>query len=139
MQRIINPKIKKARARIESWERFKIKLYAKKVIKALAKEYKKTGKTIVYLDIYKFKEEKLVKVLDILSKEKQLCYNKEDDIVVVTLILNQPKPQEQITTTQDNKPEQITKTPEQTKSEEPKPEPAKQETTKPVKEEYKPF
>ena len=54
MKQIISPKIKKARARKEKFERFKIKLYSYKVIKYITKQYKKTIKEIVtklYLSI----------------------------------------------------------------------------------------
>lgn len=91
MKRIIDQKVKKARARQEAWELKKIRWYSRKIISILANSYKKTGNPIVQLDIYKFNENKLIKVLDMLSKEKQLTYSKEDDICVVTLILEQPK------------------------------------------------
>ena len=91
MKRIIDQKVKKARARQEAWELKKIRWYSRKIISILANSYKKTGNPVVQLDIYKFNENKLIKVLDMLSKEKQLTYSKEDDICVVTLILEQPK------------------------------------------------
>ena len=87
MQRIISPKVKKARAKQEAWQRFKIRWYSRKVIKYLAKQYKKNGLTVINLDIYKFNEDKLIKVLDMLTQEKQITYIKLDDIYSVTLIL----------------------------------------------------
>ena len=88
MQRIISPKVKKARAKQEAWEHFKIRWYSRKVIKYLAKQYKKNGLVVINLDIYKFNEDKLIKVLDMLTQEKQITYIKLDDIYSVTLILS---------------------------------------------------
>lgn len=87
MKQIISPKIKKARARKEKFERFKLSLYSRKVIRYLSKQYKKTGQTIIALDPYKFKEDKLLKVLELLQREKQLSYKKDDDIFIVNIIL----------------------------------------------------
>lgn len=126
MQRIINSKVKKARAKQQAWERKKIKWNSRKIIRYLAKQYKKTGETVISIDIYKFNEEKLAKVLDMLSTEKQIKYQKQDDLYIVTLIINEPKikleepkvdiqevkktvqsenkPQEDKTTTEENQP-----------------------------------
>lgn len=87
MKQIISPKIKKARAKREKFERFKLSLYSRKVIKYLSKQYKKTGQTVIALDPYKFKEEKLIKVLELLQKEKQISYKKDDDIYIVNIFL----------------------------------------------------
>ena len=87
MQRIINTRTKKARAKQELREKRKVQWYARKVIRYLSKQYKKTGNTQVDIDIYKFNEEKLVKVLQMLQSEKQITYIKSDDLYTVTIIL----------------------------------------------------
>ena len=104
MQRIINSRTKKARARQERSEKRKVQWYARKVIRFLSKQYKKTGNTIIDIDVYKFNEEKLVKVLQMLQSEKQVTYIKSDDLYTVTIIL--PK------TTQHNIQTNIVKEPQ---------------------------
>ena len=91
MQRIINNKIKKARARKEFWERWKTKFQSKKVIKAIQKQYKKTGSYRIELDAYKFNEDKLVKVLNMLQNEKQLTYTKYADVYIINLTESRSK------------------------------------------------
>ena len=87
MQRIINSRTKKARARQERSEKRKVQWYARKVIRFLSKQYKKTGNTVIDIDIYKFNEDKLVKVLQMLQSEKQITYIKSDDLYTVTIFL----------------------------------------------------
>lgn len=91
MQRIINNKIKKARARKEFWERLKTKFQSKKVIKAIQKQYKKNGSYLIELDAYKFNEDKLVKVLNMLQNERQLTYTKYADVYIINLTESRPK------------------------------------------------
>ena len=104
MQRIINSRTKKARARQERSEKRKVQWYARKVIRYIASPYKKTGNTVIDIDIYKFNEDKLVKVLQMLQSEKQITYLKSDDLYTVTIIL--PK------TTQHNIQANIVKQPQ---------------------------
>ena len=104
MQRIINSRTKKARARQELKEKRKVQWYARKVIRFLSKQYKKTGGTVIDIDVYKFNEDKLVKVLQMLQSEKQITYLKSDDLYTVTIIL--PK------TTQHNIQANIVKQPQ---------------------------
>ena len=87
MQRIINSRTKKARAKQELKEKRKVQWYARKVIHFLSKQYKKTGNTVIDIDVYKFNEDKLVKVLQMLQSEKQVTYIKSDDLYTVTIIL----------------------------------------------------
>ena len=111
MQRIINSRTKKARAKQELREKRKVQWYARKVIRYIASQYKKTGNTVIDIDVYKFNEDKLVKVLQMLQTEKQITYLKSDDLYTVTIIL--PK------TTQHNIQTNIVKQP-QKESEAPK-------------------
>ena len=104
MKRIINARTKKARVKQELREKRKVKWYARRVIRFLAKQYKKTGETIIDIDLYKFNEDKLVKVLQMLQLEKQITYIKADDLYTVTILL--PK------TTQHNIQEKVIKEPE---------------------------
>ncbi len=104
MKRIINARTKKARVKQELREKRKVKWYARRVIRFLAKQYKKTGETIIDIDLYKFNEDKLVKVLQMLQLEKQITYIKADDLYTVTILL--PK------TTQHNIQEKDIKEPE---------------------------
>ena len=104
MKRIINARTKKARVKQELREKRKVKWYARRVIRFLAKQYKKTGETIIDIDLYKFNEDKLVKVLQMLQLEKQITYIKADDLYTVTILL--PK------TTQHNIQEIVIKEPE---------------------------
>ncbi len=115
MKQIISPKIKKARARKEKFERFKIKLYSYKVIKYITKQYKKTGQLVIELDPYKFKEEKLIKVLELLKKEKQLDFKIEDDMYIVQILLRDAHLQK----TTEEKPNQPIKTQEKVPSAQP--------------------
>ena len=137
MKRIINSRTKKARVKQELREKRKVKWYARRVIRFLAKQYKKTGETIIDIDLYKFNEDKLVKVLQMLQSEKQITYIKADDLYTVTILL--PK------TTQHNIQEKAVKeletepgTPKQEDNQEQKSLPTTK--TKSVdEEEYKPF
>ncbi len=87
MKRIINARTKKARAKQELREKRKIQWYARKVIHFIAKQYKKTGNTVIDIDVYRFNEEKLIKVLQMLQLEKQITYIKADDLYTVTILL----------------------------------------------------
>ena len=104
MKRIINARTKRARAKQELREKRKVQWYARKVIHFIAKQYKKTGNTVIDIDVYKFNEEKLIKVLQMLQLEKQITYIKADDLYTVTILL--PK------TTQHNIQEKVIKEPE---------------------------
>lgn len=104
MKRIINARTKKARAKQELREKRKVQWYARKVIHFIAKQYKKTGNTVIDIDVYRFNEEKLIKVLQMLQLEKQITYIKADDLYTVTILL--PK------TTQHNIQEKVIKEPE---------------------------
>ena len=104
MKRIINARTKRARAKQERKESRKIRWYARKVIHFIAKQYKKTGNTVIDIDVYRFNEEKLIKVLQMLQLEKQITYIKADDLYTVTILL--PK------TTQHNIQEIVIKEPE---------------------------
>lgn len=101
MKRIINARTKKARAKQELREKRKVQWYARKVIHFIAKQYKKTGNTVIDIDVYRFNEEKLIKVLQMLQLEKQITYIKADDLYTVTILL--PK------TTQTNILEKVNK------------------------------
>lgn len=136
MKRIINARTKRARAKQELREKRKVQWYARKVIHFIAKQYKKTGNTVIDIDIYKFNEEKLVKVLQMLQSEKQITYIKADDLYTVTILL--PK------TTQNNIPDKVVKQHEEsvTPKQEDKQEQKSLATTKTQsvdEEEYKPF
>lgn len=140
MQRIINSRTKKARARQERSEKRKVQWYARKVIRFLSKQYKKTGNTIIDIDVYKFNEEKLVKVLQMLQSEKQVTYIKSDDLYTVTILL--PK------TTQHNIQANIVKEPQKEpevqKQEEKQEKPKQKSSSRAIpetsdEEEYKPF
>lgn len=140
MQRIINSRTKKARARQERSEKRKVQWYARKVIRFLSKQYKKTGNIIIDIDVYKFNEEKLVKVLQMLQSEKQVTYIKSDDLYAVTILL--PK------TTQHNIQPNIVKEPqkepEAQKQEEKQEKPKQKSASRAIltstdEEEYKPF
>lgn len=140
MQRIINSKTKKARARQERSEKRKVQWYARRVIRFLSKQYKKTGNTVIDIDVYKFNEDKLVKVLQMLQAEKQITYIKSDDLYTVTILL--PK------TTQHNiqpnivkQPEKVTEAPKEAKKTE---KPLEKSASRAIltstdEEEYKPF
>ena len=104
MKRIINSRTKRARAKQELREKRKVQWYARKVIHFIAKQYKKTGNTVIDIDLYKFNEDKLVKVFQMLQLEKQITYIKADDLYTVTILL--PK------TTQHNIQEKVIKEPE---------------------------
>ncbi len=104
MKRIINARTKRARAKQELREKRKVQWYARKVIHFIAKQYKKTGNTVIDIDVYRFNEEKLIKVLQMLQLEKQITYIKADDLYTVTILL--PK------TTQHNIQEKVIKEPE---------------------------
>ena len=104
MKRIINARTKRARAKQERKESRKIRWYARKVIHFIAKQYKKTGNTVIDIDVYRFNEEKLIKVLQMLQLERQITYIKADDLYTVTILL--PK------TTQHNIQEIVIKEPE---------------------------
>lgn len=132
MQRIINSRTKKARARQERCEKRKVQWYARKVIRYIASQYKKTGNTVIDIDVYKFNEDKLVKVLQMLQSEKQVTYIKSDDLYTVTIIL--PK------TTQHN----IQKAPEAPKQVKKTEKPLEKSSPRAIsdasdEEEYKPF
>ena len=135
MKRIINARTKKARVKQELREKRKVQWYARKVIHFLAKQYKKTGNTVIDIDIYKFNEEKLIKVLQMLQYEKQITYIKADDLYTVTILF--PK------TTQHNIQEKVIKAPEKepvTLKQENKQKSLPTTKTKSVdEEEYKPF
>ena len=137
MKRIINARTKRARAKQERKESRKIRWYARKVIHFIAKQYKKTGNTVIDIDVYRFNEEKLIKVLQMLQLEKQITYIKADDLYTVTILL--PK------TTQHNIQEIVIKEPEKepgTPKQEDKQEQKSLITTKTQtvdEEEYKPF
>ncbi len=91
MKRIINSKVKKARARIENRERRKIRWKSHRIIRYLAKQYKKTGSTSINIDVYKFNEEKLIKVLNLLQAEKQIKFIKNDDMYLVEILTESEK------------------------------------------------
>lgn len=135
MKRIINARTKKARIKQELREKRKVKWYARRVVRFLAKQYKKTGNTVIDIDVYKFNEEKLIKVLQMLQLEKQITYIKADDLYTVTILL--PK------TTQHNIHEKVIKEPEKetvTLKQENKQKSLPTTKTKSVdEEEYKPF
>ncbi len=111
MQRIINSRTKKARARQELKEKRKVQWYARKVIRFLSKQYKKSGSTVIDIDVYKFNEDKLVKVLQMLQTEKQITYIKSDDLYFVNILLpkttqqnvQEPQKQEEKTKKQSEK------------------------------------
>lgn len=115
MQRIINARVKKSRARRQAWECWKIKRYSKKVVKYIVKQYKKTGETVIQLDMYKFNEEKLIKVLEMLTSEKQIRFKNEDDLYIITLVIPEPKPIIQKQVEEQQKPVEQTKAQEETK------------------------
>lgn len=137
MKRIINSRTKRARAKQELREKRKVQWYARKVIHFIAKQYKKTGNTVIDIDLYKFNEDKLVKVFQMLQSEKQITYIKADDLYTVTILL--PK------TTQHNIQEKAVKeleTEPGTPKQEDKQEQKSLITTKTQtvdEEEYKPF
>ena len=137
MQRIINSKTKKARARQERSEKRKVQWYARRVIRFLSKQYKKTGNTVIDIDVYKFNEDKLVKVLQMLQAEKQITYIKSDDLYTVTILL--PK------TTQHNiQAKEPQKEPEAPKQEEKQEKPKQKSASRAIltssdEEEYEPF
>ena len=138
MQRIINSRTKKARARQERSEKRKVQWYARKVIRYLSKQYKKTGNTQVDIDIYKFNEEKLVKVLQMLQSEKQITYIKSDDLYTVTIIL--PKTtQHNIQTNIVKQPQKETEAPKQIKKTEKPLEKSSSRAILEDTEDYKPF
>ena len=140
MQRIINSRTKKARAKQELREKRKVQWYARKVIRYLSSQYKKTGNTQVDIDIYKFNEEKLVKVLQMLQAEKQITYIKSDDLYTVTIIL--PKTtQHNIQTNIVKEPQKETEAPKEAKKTE---KPLEKSSPRAIsetsdEEEYKPF
>ena len=111
MQRIINSRTKKARARQELKEKRKVQWYARKVIRFLSKQYKKSGSTVIDIDVYKFNEDKLIKVLQMLQVEKQITYIKSDDLYFVNILLpkttqqnvQEPQKQEEKTKKQSEK------------------------------------
>lgn len=114
MQRIINTRTKKARAKQELREKRKVQWYARKVIRYLSKQYKRTGNTQVDIDVYKFNEDKLVKVLQLLQSEKQITYIKSDDLYTVTILL--PKTtQHNIQTNIGKEPQKESEAPKQVK------------------------
>ena len=111
MQRIINSRTKKARAKQELKEKRKVQWYARKVIRYISGQYKKTGNTQVDIDLYKFNEDKLAKVLQMLQVEKQITYIKSGDLYFVTILLpkttqqnvQEPQKQEEKTKKQSEK------------------------------------
>ena len=140
MQRIINSHTKKARARQERCEKRKVQWYARKVIRFLSKQYKKTGNTVIDIDVYKFNEDKLVKVLQMLQSEKQITYIKSDDLYTVTILL--PKTtQHNIQTNIVKEPQKETEAPKEAKKTE---KPLEKSSPRAIsdasdEEEYKPF
>lgn len=140
---ILNSKLKKARIKKEKRDRFWLKIKSRKIIRFIRKQYKKTGSTEIYIDLYKFNEELLIKVLNLLKSEHQLNFNKVEDYYVINLKeptqvpkFNKVQPAEIII---DTKPEPAEKTePTTTK-------PVEQTTEKQTSdkkkeaEEYKPF
>lgn len=140
MQRIINSHTKKARARQERSEKRKVQWYARKVIRYIASQYKKTGNTVIDIDVYKFNEDKLVKVLQMLQSEKQITYIKSDDIYTVTILL--PKTtQHNIQTNIVKEPQKETEAPKEVKKTE---KPLEKSSPRAIsdasdEEEYKPF
>lgn len=139
---ILNSRLKKARIRKEKRDRFWLKFRSRRIVRFIRKQYKKTGSTVITVDPYKFNENLLSKVLEMLKKEHQLNFEKVEDYYVVYLkeptqvpIFNKVQPAEIII---DTKTEPAEKTePPATKPVEQTTE--KQTSDKKQTEEYKPF
>lgn len=140
---ILNSKLKKARIKKEKRDRFWLKIKSRKIIRFIRKQYKKTGSTEIYIDLYKFNEDLLIKVLNLLKAEHQLTYLKVEDNYIISLreptqvpIFNKVQPAEIIIET---------KPAEQTEPQTPVTKPVEQTTEKQTSdkekeaEEYKPF
>lgn len=142
---ILNAKLKKARIKKEKRDRFWLKIKSRKIIRFIRKQYKKTGSTEIYIDLYKFNEELLIKVLNLLKSEHQLNFNKVEDYYVINLKeltqapqFNKVQPAEIIIET---KPEPAENTEPQTPVTKPVEQPTEKQTSDKKKEaeEYKPF
>lgn len=140
---ILNAKLKKARIKKEKRDRFWLKIKSKKIIRFIRKQYKKTGSTEIYIDLYKFNEELLIQVLNLLKSEHQLNFNKVEDYYVINL-----KELTQVPKFNKVQPAEIiieTKPAEQTEPQQPITNPTEQTTEKQTSdkkkeaEEYKPF
>ena len=141
---ILNAKLKKARIKKEKRDRFWLKIKSRKIIRFIRKQYKKTGSTEIYIDLYKFNEELLIKVLNLLKSEHQLNFDKVEDYYVINLkeptqvpIFNKVQPAE-ITIETKPEPAEKTESPatKPVDSEQPK---VQQASDKKQSEEYKPF
>lgn len=82
---ILNSRLKKARIRKEKRDRFWLKFRSRRIVRFIRKQYKKTGSTVITVDPYKFNENLLSKVLEMLKKEHQLNFEKVEDYYVVYL------------------------------------------------------
>lgn len=142
---ILNSRLKKARIRKEKRDRFWLKFRSRRIVRFIRKQYKRTGSTEIYIDLYKFNEELLIKVLNLLKSEHQLNFNKVEDYYVINLKeptqinkFNKVQPAEIIIET---KPEPAENTePPATKPVEQTTEQQKQQNSdKKQSEEYKPF
>ena len=138
---ILNSRLKKARIKKEKRDRFWLKIKSRKIIRFIRKQYKKTGSTEIYIDLYKFNEELLIKVLNLLKAEHQLNYLKVEDNYIISL-------REPTQVPIFNKVPEITietKPAEQTEPQQPITNPVEQTTEKQASdnkkeaEEYKPF
>ena len=141
---ILNSKLKKARIKKEKRDRFWLKIKSRKIIRYIRKQYKRTGSTEIYIDLYKFNEELLIKVLNLLKSEHQLNFNKVEDYYVINLKeptqvpkFNKVQPAEIIIETK-SEPAEKTESPatKPVDSEQPK---VQSTSDKKQTEEYKPF